>query len=420
MKKITHNILLLGSFLLGFQFISAQTLFVDNQGYTAQNMVQDWFDSTCVSVSNIAYTGDTTQIGFFDGSQSNIGLNAGFLITSGSIWGAVNQFNISTVLPTVQGDSDLGALTIAPTEDAAIVEFDLVPSTDTIRFKYVFASHEYPTFVGTSFNDVFAFFLSGPNPAGGNYVKQNLAKIPNSSLPVCINNVNSTNNSIYYVDNTVTANPSVSYGGFTTPLDAWALVVPDSTYHIKIGVADAGDEALDSGVFLSIESLCGSKNLPVIANGSGITNGNTVTFQNASRYASQFHWDFGDGATSNLRMPTHTYANLAGQSYTVTLTASNFCCSDTYVMTVGNASSNTPSFTEVCHLYPNPANGKFIIELKNQANAQVSIEDMTGKVLVNESIQHEKAIDLSNYGAGIYLLRLESEGNTYVTKVINQ
>jgi PKD repeat protein len=119
-------------------------------------------------------------------------------------------------------------------------------------------------------------------------------------------------------------------------------------------------------------------------------------------------------------MPSHTYANLVGQSYTVTLTASNFCCSDTYVMTVGNASSTTPSFTEVCHLYPNPANGKIVVELKNSANAKVSIQDMTGKVLVSENIQSEKTIDLSNFGAGVYLLRLEAEGNTYLTKIINQ
>jgi len=424
MKKITQKILLLSALLLGFQFISAQTLFVDNQGYTAQNMVQDWFDSTCVSVSNITYIGDTAQIGFFDGSQSNLGMNAGLIITSGSIQAAVgpnNNGGTTGLSAMTVGDTDLNALIPGyVTYDAAIVEFDLVPTVDTIRFKYVFGSEEYMEFAGTSFNDVFGFFLSGPNPAGGNYAAQNIALVPGANIPVSINNVNANLNATYYVDNETIPGQSVQYDGFTTPLEAWALVVPDSIYHVKIAVADAGDGILDSGVFLSIESLCGSKDLPVTASGGAVINGNVVNFQNSSRYASQFHWDFGDGTTSTARFPSHTYANLAGQSYTVTLTASNFCCSDTYVMTVGNASSTAPSFTEVCHLYPNPANGKLIIELKNQANAKVSIEDMTGKVLVSETIQHEKAIDLSNYGAGIYLLRLESERNSYVTKVINQ
>lgn len=424
MKKITHNILLLSSFLLGFQLVSAQTLFVDNQGYTAQNMVQDWFDSTCVSVSNITYIGDTAQIGFFDGSQSNIGLNAGLIITSGSIQAAVgpnNNTGTTGLSAMTAGDADLNALIPGyVTYDAAVVEFDLVPTVDTIRFKYVFGSEEYMEFAGTSFNDVFGFFLSGANPAGGNYAGQNIALVPSANIPVSINNVNANTNPTYYVDNETIPGQSVQYDGFTTPLEAWALVVPDSTYHIKIAVADAGDGILDSGVFLSIESLCGSKDLPVTAAGTANTNGNTANFRSTSRYASQLHWDFGDGTTSTSRAPSHTYANLAGQSYTVTLTASNFCCSDTYVMTVGNTSATTPSFTEVCHLYPNPANGKIMIELTNNSNAKVSIQDIAGKVIVSENIQNETAIDLSRFGAGVYLLRLESAGKTYFTKIINQ
>lgn len=425
MKKFTRNIFPFFALLLGFHSLSAQTLFVDNQGYTAQNMVQDWFDSTCVAVSNITYTGDTAQIGFFDGSQSNIGLNAGLIITSGTIHTAVGPNNnggaTGQLSLMLNGDSDLDSLIPGyMTYDAAKVEFDLVPTTDTIRFKYVFGSEEYMEFAGTSFNDVFGFFLTGANPAGGSYNAQNIALVPNANIPVSINNVNGNLNAAYYVDNETVPGQSVQYDGFTTPLEAWALVVPDSTYHIKIAVADAGDGILDSGVFLSIESLCGSKTLPVIAGGNATVNGNTVNFQNTSRYASQFSWDFGDGTTSTARFPSHTYANLSGQSYTVTLTASNFCCTDTYIMTVGNANAITPSFTEVCHLYPNPANGKVVVELKNSQNAKMSIQDMTGKVLMSENVQNEKTFDLSAFGAGIYLLRLEVDGKSYVAKIVNQ
>jgi PKD repeat protein len=41
-----------------------------------------------------------------------------------------------------------------------------------------------------------------------------------------------------------------------------------------------------------------------------------------------FAWTFGDGGTSNLEDPTHTYA--AGGCYTVTLTVSNECSQDTW------------------------------------------------------------------------------------------
>ncbi|MEL6132938.1 MAG: PKD domain-containing protein, partial [Bacteroidota bacterium] len=57
----------------------------------------------------------------------------------------------------------------------------------------------------------------------------------------------------YYVDNT--GGTSVEYDGFTTPLIAGAKVTPCETYHITIAIADVGDQAYDSGVFLEIGGI---------------------------------------------------------------------------------------------------------------------------------------------------------------------
>ena len=48
---------------------------------------------------------------------------------------------------------------------------------------------------------------------------------------------------------------------------------------------------------------------------------NTVTFTNASTNAATYSWDFGDGGTSTLKDPTHTYT--ASGTFTVTLRALN-------------------------------------------------------------------------------------------------
>ncbi len=45
-----------------------------------------------------------------------------------------------------------------------------------------------------------------------------------------------------------------------------------------------------------------------------------ISFANTSLNATSFHWDFGDGSTSTLQSPTHTYS--AAGNYTVTLIAS--------------------------------------------------------------------------------------------------
>lgn len=56
----------------------------------------------------------------------------------------------------------------------------------------------------------------------------------------------------------------------------------------------------------------------------------TVTFTNtSSANSTQWHWDFGDGDTSNLQHPVHTYT--AAGTYTVSLIASNSSASDTAV-----------------------------------------------------------------------------------------
>jgi PKD repeat protein len=54
----------------------------------------------------------------------------------------------------------------------------------------------------------------------------------------------------------------------------------------------------------------------------------TVVFTNTSSgdYTTSL-WDFGDGATSTLDHPTHIYTAMG--EYTVTLTVSGYCDSDT-------------------------------------------------------------------------------------------
>src|SRR4030095_438410 len=86
------------------------------------------------------------------------------------------------------GDANLNAL-VTPnlTEDAVILEFDFVPIGDTIRFNYVFSSEEYPSFSCTQYNDVFAFFISGPGITG----LKNIALVPGTNIPVAINSINS-------------------------------------------------------------------------------------------------------------------------------------------------------------------------------------------------------------------------------------
>ena len=77
--------------------------------------------------------------------------------------------------------------------------------------------------------------------------------------------------------------------------------------------------------------------------------GQEVHFTNTSTGADSFYWDFGDGATSNLTNPTHTYT--APMQANVTLQADNQCARKLYSLQVDvywtPVAGFTPSATQV-------------------------------------------------------------------------
>ncbi|MBP7167118.1 MAG: PKD domain-containing protein [Bacteroidia bacterium] len=78
----------------------------------------------------------------------------------------------------------------------------------------------------------------------------------------------------------------------------------------------------------------------------------TVSFQNSSQNATNFSWNFGDGQTSSVSSPTHTYST-PGQ-YTVTLisqSGASALCSDTdsIVITINPGVNATAVLNEDCN-----------------------------------------------------------------------
>lgn len=238
---------------------------VTTGGISPNALVQNVLVGPGVQVSNVFFSGSASAIGTFNSANANVGIEEGIIMTTGTIspgtngpHGPNNQANAG-LDNGAGGYPPLGNLVGTTTFNASILEFDFIPFSDTVRFEYVFGSEEYPEFVGSQFNDVFAFFITGPglNPAG-----ENMAIIPGTSQPVAINNVHSAQNSQYFVSNgdgnqsPYDSNPFyIQYDGFTTPLQAVSRVECGETYHLILAIADVGDPIYDSGIFLKSNSL---------------------------------------------------------------------------------------------------------------------------------------------------------------------
>jgi uncharacterized protein (TIGR02145 family) len=299
-------------------------------GQTPLQFIQNQLVGQGVTISNATFNGSSAvitsnQLGSFTTTSvayDELGLSGGILLTSGLATNAIGP-NITCSKSTddgLPGDPDLTIIAGIQTWDACVLEFDFVPVSDTLKFRYEFGSEEMYTYY-MQFNDAFGFFLSGPGITGpfsnnsvdialmpatlNNYVTiNNLCNDPTSSW---CNSPNACpyNNSISppippppaYANCT---NPHgnggfLQYNAFSWVFTAWHLVTPCQTYHIKIAIADAKDKALDSGVFLEQNSF----------SSTGFTVTNSFTFPSLGNAAIEGCSD----ATITFHLPTNAVTN---------------------------------------------------------------------------------------------------------------
>lgn len=220
------------------------------------------------------------QVGTFSNgiAGAGLGIDEGIILTTGDI--AETFTDNDNVLVSI-GTSDANAIADADldqldpggqsthNESILLLDFTVPPGLDGIRVPFQFSSDEYPEYVGTQFNDVFGFFISGPGISG----VQNIALVPGTSTAIAVNSINggaitNTNNATnypaagpvdlgnaqYFIDNTDGTNsgPIISeYDGYTTILYAEiAGLTPGETYQLKMGIADIADHYGDSAVFI--------------------------------------------------------------------------------------------------------------------------------------------------------------------------
>jgi hypothetical protein len=248
MKKIVFFIALLASQLVNAQIAVTYV--------TADQAVQALLGPG-VTYANPVFTGVAQQLGQMTGNTDpNFQITEGIVIGCSDAQEVVPNFAGAFITPNISGDPDL--LSVANSVPPLIGQTFTVGSVN-----YIFGSDEYLTYVNSQYNDVFAFFLSGPGITGP-YVSPaafpggavNIAIVPQSTppLPITISSVNNVLNAPYYIDNAAGAIP-INLNGFTVKIAAQADLECGQTYHIRLAVANGTDTALKSDVIIEAGSF---------------------------------------------------------------------------------------------------------------------------------------------------------------------
>lgn len=254
---------------------NAQLQINPNGPITPQQAVQDILIGAGIQAFNVTFNGSAVNAQASTNSVVQFGAGAtAFPLASGVLMQTQGA-------PSVNNDPDLMSLAGQNVTNGVVLEFDFIPTGTTLSFNYLFASSEYTSYTCSNFNDVFGFLISGPGIAGGQGFTNdaiNVATVPGSvDIPVAINTVNSGSAGFNSPDNCAAADPNwqsnsvyftlaynpiftstngvANFNGATIVLTANSNLQCDEVYHIKLAIANAVDQVLDSGVFLEANSF---------------------------------------------------------------------------------------------------------------------------------------------------------------------
>lgn len=150
--------------------------------------------------------------------------------------------------------------------------------------------------------------------------------------------------------------------------------------------------------------------------------GGAYQFTDMSSNANTYYWDFGDGDTSTIQSPTHTYLTANNYNVCLTVTDSNGCNVNTSCQTVSFVTAVESKVNkEEVKIYPIPANKYFNIVIpSNYKNGSIVITDVVGKTVKSIEINNQENIKIltQEINSGVYFLSIENEGQKVYSKRI--
>ncbi|MBX9684881.1 MAG: DUF4347 domain-containing protein, partial [Hyphomicrobium sp.] len=228
-----------------------------------------------VTVVSATYTGDNSQAGTFTSatgySAEWLSYGSGTIFSTGSatsVIGPNTAGNTSVNAPGTGTDADFTVIGGGTSFDTSALTISFIPDSNRITLQFTFGSEEYNEYVYANFNDAIGVWVNGVHVSltpAGNAIAIDTINQAGTYTPtngVLANDANPTNGVFdsaspsLFINNTPNAGTyNTAMDGFTVTLTLVANVNIGVANTIRLGVADIGDAAYDSWLFVRENSL---------------------------------------------------------------------------------------------------------------------------------------------------------------------
>ncbi len=174
------------------------------------------------------------------------------------------------------------------------------------------------------------------------------------------------------------------------------------------------------GICYSVDTIKITKLIKPAATFTTTQNGGSITCMGMVTGQQAYHWDFGDGATSNTRTATHQYT--ANGNYTITYSIRNANgCENTSskIVSITGVGIDQIKATDV-NIFPNPSEGEINILANNNLVKEVELIDMQGRILhsyTNDFKKDKLALNYKEVSSGMYFIKVKFENTEIIKKI---
>lgn len=372
---------------------------------------------------------------------------------------------VSSATDTACHSTNCSYVTVGPNNNCHAHFTAIIGSSNLVQFYNQSQDSIYPGSIswhfgdGTTSNDT-SFSVTHQYATGGVYTVCLTVNMPNCTSTYCdtitlttctasFTAVTDTSNTICAFTSITSGSPNTyswtfGDGNTSTQANPTYTYASSGTYNACLTVSSTIDPACSATYCnaVTVGNFCNAHFTVVMDSTVSIYTYLIYDNSTSNNAINSYLWDFGDGTTSTLQYPNHTYANSTPLLICLTITTVNGCSSmycdsihpghginHTVSVTVVNTTTGINvinSNAETLNNYPNPFTNNTTIaySLSHSSPVDLYIMDVLGnKVAILENGiksngTYQLDFDGSALASGIYLLQLRLDNNTITKKLV--